>query len=164
MRPPGDPAAKAGKRATAVHIDADEVHVASAVELPEGHVVVEPPTAATPAMARPSTDVRDAEVAVEAASALSAQGRRDETVLRTHSQRKINLIWELTQAIVTILVVASTLFIAGSLVLRGESEDNRAAAFLLLSNAFFMIVTAYYQRTNHTRTGGVGGSRVDTDR
>ena len=64
----------------------------------------------------------------------------------------------------TILVVASTLFIAGSLVLRGESADNRAAAFLLLSNAFFMIVTAYYQRTNHTRTGGVGGPDVRSDR
>ena len=89
----------------------------------------------------------------------------DETSLRTSGQRKINLIWEITQATVTILVVSATLFVAGALVLSdGESNDNRAAAFLLLSNGFFMIVTAYYQRTNHTRTGGVGGRNVETDR
>lgn len=157
-------AAAEAARAAAVHIDADEVHVESAVELPEGHVIVEPPTAATPALARPSTDVRDAEVAAESETSLSAQGRREETILRTSGQRKINLVWEATQAVVTIMVVASTLFIAGSLVLNGKDSDNRAAAFLLLSNAFFMIVTAYYQRTNHTRTGGVGGSDVRSDR
>lgn len=53
----------------------------------------------------------------------------------------------------TAMVVGATLFIAGKLVF-GE-EGGTGAAFLLLSNAFFMIVTAYYQRTNHTRTGGV---------
>lgn len=89
----------------------------------------------------------------------------DETSLRTSGQRKINLIWEVTQAIVTILVVASTLYIAGALVLGDSARSgDRGAAFLLLSNAFFMIVTAYYQRTNHVRTGGVGGGNVDTDR
>lgn len=89
----------------------------------------------------------------------------DETSLRTSGQRKINLIWEATQAVVTVLVVSSTLYIAGSLVLSSTSDNSdRGAAFLLLSNAFFMIVTAYYQRTNHVRTGGVGGRNVDTDR
>lgn len=95
------------------------------------------------------------------AAKLKEQGRREETVLLTGSQRRINLIWEVTQAVVTIMVVGATLFIAGSLVLKG---DPNAAAFLLLSNAFFMIVTSYYQRTNHTRTGGMGGQSVDTDR
>lgn len=88
-----------------------------------------------------------------------------ETSLRTGGQRRINLVWEITQAIVTVMVVGATLYIAGSLALSSaESNDNRAAAFLLLSNGFFMIVTAYYQRTNHTRTGGVGGRDVETDR
>lgn len=99
------------------------------------------------------------------ASETAATRTSDETSLRTSGQRKINLIWELTQAIVTVMVVGATLYIAGDLVLGGEEDDNnRAAAFLLLSNAFFMIVTAYYQRTNHVRTGGVGGKDVGTDR
>lgn len=99
------------------------------------------------------------------ASETAATRTSDETSLRTSGQRKINLIWEVTQAIVTVMVVGATLYIAGDLVLGGEGDDdNRAAAFLLLSNAFFMIVTAYYQRTNHTRTGGVGGRDVETDR
>lgn len=100
-----------------------------------------------------------------AAQAVAATRVSDETILRTSGQRRINLVWEITQAIVTVMVVGATLFIAGSLALSDvESNNNRAAAFLLLSNGFFMIVTAYYQRTNHTRTGGVGGRDVDTDR
>lgn len=100
-----------------------------------------------------------------AASEVAATRVSDALKLRTGSQRRINLVWELTQAIVTVMVVGATLFIAGSLALSdAESNDNRAAAFLLLSNGFFMIVTAYYQRTNHTRTGGVGGRDVETDR
>lgn len=89
----------------------------------------------------------------------------DETSKRTDAQRRINLIWETTQAIVTVMVVGATLYIAGKLVLAEEAgAGDRAAAFLLLSNGFFMIVTAYYQRTNHTRTGGPGGRNVDTHR
>lgn len=99
------------------------------------------------------------------ANEVAATRVADADKLRTGSQRRINLIWETTQAIVTILVVSATLYVAGSLVLSdAESNDNRAAAFLLLSNGFFMIVTAYYQRTNHIRTGGVGGRNVETDR
>lgn len=93
------------------------------------------------------------------------KAEQSETSLRTESQRRINLIWEATQAVVTVMVVASTLFIAGSLILSENVENSdRATAFLLVSNAFFLIVTAYYQRTNHTRTGGVGGRNVETDR
>lgn len=147
---------------TPVHIDADEVQVVSTMEVPEGHVVVEPPTAATPAITMPETDARAAEVAVETEAALKAKGKHEETVLRTSSQRRINLVWELTQAVVTVMVVGSTLYIAGRLAL--SDSTDRTVAFLLMSNAFFMIVTFYYQRTNHIRTGGVGGRDVDTDR
>lgn len=97
-----------------------------------------------------------------AASEAAATRTYDETSLRTSGQRKINLIWEVTQAIVTVMVVGATLFIAGTLALNDTGDT--AAAFLLLSNAFFMIVAFYYQRTNHVRTGGVGGRSVETDR
>ncbi len=83
----------------------------------------------------------------------AAAGQRSETTLMTAGQRRVNLLWETTQAVVAILVTAGTLAIAGVLVLRGDERSS--TAFLLLSNAFFMIVTAYFQRTNHTRTGGV---------
>lgn len=77
----------------------------------------------------------------------------------TASQRRVNLIWEYTQAIIAIIVTVGTLLIAGVLVLRGDGTS--ATAFLLLSNAFFMIVTSYFQRTNHTRVGGVQDSAKD---
>lgn len=72
--------------------------------------------------------------------------------LRTASQRKINLIWEVTQAVIAVTVTAATLWVAGQMAIKSEGDS---AAFLLLSNAFFVVITAYIQRTNHTRTGGV---------
>lgn len=73
---------------------------------------------------------------------------------QTAGQRRVNILWEVTQAIIAVAVTIGTLIIAGTLVLRGSTDS--ATAFLLLSNAFFMIVTSYFQRTNHTRVGGVG--------
>ena len=75
--------------------------------------------------------------------------------LKTLGQRRINLLWERTQAIIAVIVTLGTLCIAGLLVVRGTEQAT--TAFLLLSNAFFMIVTAYFQRTNHTKTGGISG-------
>lgn len=80
-----------------------------------------------------------------------------EEELRTAGQRRINLIWEITQAIIAIAVTLGTLWIIGSLLLRDGSSDSRDTAFLLLSNAFFMIMTSYHTRTNHTKTGGISG-------
>lgn len=70
----------------------------------------------------------------------------------TAGQRLINVIWETTQAIIAIMVTASTLYVAGALALKGEGES---AAFLLLSNVFFVVISTYIQRTNHKNTGGV---------
>lgn len=73
--------------------------------------------------------------------------------LVTSGQRKINLIWEITQALVAIVVTVSTLYVAAKLAL---AEKPETAAFLLLSNAFFVVISTYLTRTNHTKTGGVG--------
>lgn len=67
-------------------------------------------------------------------------------------QRRVNLIWEGTQAFVATAVTTSTLYVAANLALR---DDKQAAAFLLLSNAFFLVVGFYFGRTNHQRVGGV---------
>lgn len=70
----------------------------------------------------------------------------------TAGQRHINRVWEYTQAILAIVVAGTTLFVAGQMVLKGQDRDG---AFLLLSNAFFVVVTNYLTRTNHQKTGGV---------
>ena len=67
-------------------------------------------------------------------------------------QRRVNLIWEITQAIIAVAVTFTTLFSAARMALRGNTGD---AAFLLLSNAFFLVIGFYFGRTNHQRVGGV---------
>lgn len=69
----------------------------------------------------------------------------------TAGQRRINLLWEWTQAVLAVIVTTSTLFVAAKLAL----IENDHAAFLLLSNAFFSVISVYLTRTNHTRIGGV---------
>jgi divalent metal cation (Fe/Co/Zn/Cd) transporter len=63
-------------------------------------------------------------------------------------QRRINLIWEVTQAIIAVIVTLSTLYVAAQLALREAAET---AAFLLLSNAFFLVIGFYFSRSNHNR-------------
>ena len=90
-----------------------------------------------------STEARRAALAGETADARKAQG-----------QRHINLVWELTQAIIALSVTTITLYTASKLALFRPAET---AAFLLLSNAFFLVIGFYFGRTNHQRVGGVGG-------
>lgn len=71
----------------------------------------------------------------------------------TASQRRVNLIWETTQAIIAVGVTLATVIVAAILSIRG---DAGTAAFLLLSNAFFLIIGFYFSRTNHTKVGGIG--------
>ena len=91
----------------------------------------------------------------------SAAGLRAESVLRTAGQRRINVIWEGTQAVIALAVTGSTLYVAGVLAVK---DNGQTAAFLLLSNAFFLVVGFYFGRTNHQRTGGVGVGARDEGR
>jgi hypothetical protein len=75
--------------------------------------------------------------------------------LVTAGQRQINRVWEYTQASVAVAVTFTTLFVSGSMAIRGDGNNG---AFLLLSNVFFLVIGTYFQRTNHTKIGGVGGS------
>lgn len=158
----------------AVHIDADEVHVESAVELPAGHVIVEPPTAATPAMARPSTDVRAAEEAVETAEALSEKGRREETILRTEGQRKTSWRWEGTQMWLALIGVGGFMLVHCIVVVgityilvnewRVLSQYPAAltplvviltAALGSIASLASSVASTYFTRTNSHKIGGV---------
>jgi len=66
----------------------------------------------------------------------------------SYGQRRINLIWEVTQAIIAVIVTLATLYVAAQLALR---EAAQTAAFLLLSNAFFLVIGFYFSRSNHNR-------------
>lgn len=73
----------------------------------------------------------------QAAAALTAAG-----------QRRINLIWEYTQAVIAVAITLARIYAA----LFPAAESGGEA----LSNAFFLIVGFYFSRTNHSAIGGVG--------
>jgi hypothetical protein len=73
--------------------------------------------------------------------------------LRTAGQRRINLIWEYTQAGIAISVVFANIFYIFALLFTGEVAPSVAAAAGLLSNAFFLVIGFYFGRTNHARIG-----------
>lgn len=87
---------------------------------------------------------------------------------RTASQRRVNIIWETTQAIIALAVTGTGMYVAASLAMRNDpnANDKSAAitAFLLISNTVFLVIGFYFGRTNHARTGGVGGENVKGDR
>jgi hypothetical protein len=60
-------------------------------------------------------------------------------------QRRVNLIWEYTQAAIAILVTIAMIY--NSVSGRGNQD---------VRNAFFLIVGFYFSRTNHTAIGGTG--------
>lgn len=129
--------------------------VEGAAAVSEGHPVVAA-VMEDPVVKAAISEAGDPETAKQAAvdTRKAVAASEDASALMTAGQRRINLLWETTQAVIAILVTAGTLIVSGLLVLK--DGEKSATAFLLLSNAFFMIVTAYFQRTNHTREGGVG--------
>jgi cobalamin synthase len=97
--------------------------------------------------------------AVRVAATVAAPTTTSEQDRKTAGQRRVNIIWEVTQALIAIWVTGATLFVSSKLALKGSGET---AAFLLLSNAFFLVIGFYFGRTNHQRTGGVGGDVAGT--
>lgn len=70
--------------------------------------------------------------------------------ITTAGQRKVNLIWEYTQAAIALLVVLSTM-VAGFLVaIKGGQIPT------IYSVAFGTVVGFYFSRTNHQAIGGIG--------
>lgn len=62
----------------------------------------------------------------------------------TAGQRRINLIWEVTQGLIAIMITSSVIYTSINKI---ESD--------VLTNAFFLIVSMYFVRTNHSFIGGV---------
>lgn len=63
----------------------------------------------------------------------------------TLGQRRVNLVWEATQAAIAIAVTGALIYISINKI---DAEE--------LKNAFFLIVGFYFSRTNHTAIGGIG--------
>lgn len=73
--------------------------------------------------------------------------------LKTAGQRRINLIWEYTQAgIAGVVVLANVLYIFALLFVSPVPTGAETAA-TLLANAFFLVIGFYFGRTNHARLG-----------
>jgi hypothetical protein len=72
---------------------------------------------------------------------------------KTAGQRRINLIWEFTQGIIAVAITAAKIYCSISSI---ESPE--------LTNAFFLIVSMYFVRTNHHLIGGVGSKEENQTR
>lgn len=72
--------------------------------------------------------------------------------LTTASQRKINLIWEYTQAVIALFVVVSAMSAGLLSVYRGDDKPVST----IISVAFGTVVGFYFSRTNHEKVGGIG--------
>lgn len=78
---------------------------------------------------------------------LQSAGQREEDILTKIGQRRINLIWEMTQGLVAVLVTSAVIYC-----------DINQIRVENIGKAFILIIALYFIRTNHTKTGGVGGT------
>lgn len=71
--------------------------------------------------------------------------------LMTEGQRKVNLIWEYTQAAIAVVVVVCTMLTSMFAIYHGVEQVPNVVAV-----AFGTVVGFYFSRTNHAAIGGVG--------
>jgi hypothetical protein len=78
---------------------------------------------------------------------------------KTAGQRAINLKWESTQQSIAIVVTVAVLAMCGYCIVM--IAELRQAAFLFLTNMAVLVITTYFQRTNHTKSssGNLGETR-----
>lgn len=89
--------------------------------------------------------------------------RQEELERVAQGQRRVNLIWEYTQALVAILTIGSAM--AGGMFSMYTSFVAQKAIEVpaIISNAAMVIITFYYMRTNHTKMGGIGPTKHDEE-
>lgn len=130
------------------------------------HKVVVEATAERPVKVIGPTDVPKAAQVGDPFTAPTTTAAEEET---KKGQRRVNLIWELMQALLALIVINTTLYVSARLALltvdQTSSEKQLAmaiTAFMLVSNLASLIIGFYFGRTNHQKVGGVGSS--DTGR
>lgn len=72
--------------------------------------------------------------------------------LTTAGQRRVNLIWEYTQAAIAVVVVLANMGSAVWNTVQGKPGEVP----MILSSALFLVVGFYFSRTNHQAIGGTG--------
>jgi hypothetical protein len=68
-------------------------------------------------------------------------------------QRRINLIWEVTQGLIALMITAAIIYL----------QVNKIEG-KVLEYAFVAIITMYYVRTNHQLIGGTGSKPFNEQR
>lgn len=84
---------------------------------------------------------------------------------KTASQRDINRQWESTQATIALWVPGASLVVSAVLALAGKflgSDNIQLAAIVFLFGVANLVTGFYFGRTNHQRSGGVGGDNAGT--
>lgn len=75
----------------------------------------------------------------------------------TAGQRHISRVWEYSQALIAILVTATTVYVLATIAISDQEIDvNQASAVGHLVVMATLILTFYFARTNHVAVGGVG--------
>lgn len=70
-------------------------------------------------------------------------------------QRKINLIWEVTQAVIALVVVIGNMA-AGLVYMISRLQGKDIDIPTVMISALFLIIGFYFSRTNHQAIGGIG--------
>lgn len=71
--------------------------------------------------------------------------------LNTAGQRRINLIWEYTQAMIALLVVVATMVCGAYAQIYDQTQIPT-----IIAVAFGTVTGFYFSRTNHAAIGGIG--------
>jgi len=143
------------------------VAVASSVPIP---VVVTGTVTASGEIDAPATTTaeQDRQTAGERLALRTAPPRTTEEQDRTTAgQRLVNLMWESTQRQIAIAVIGASLLVALILAVGGKvlgTPDIQLAAVVFLFGVANLVTGFYFGRTNHARTGGVGGDKVTDTR
>lgn len=80
----------------------------------------------------------------------------DEIARTTLGQRRVNLIWEVTQSFIALSVIGTFLYVCSSIAL---SKDDETTAFVVMTNVASLVIGFYFGRSNHQRIGGVDQGR-----
>ena len=94
---------------------------------------------------------------------IPASAKVDAQILRSAGQRRVNIVWEFTQAIIAISVLGVTLYVdAVTAIYIGHPNEVQSSALMQLNVLAAIVVGFYFGRTNHQRVGGVGGDDAGT--
>lgn len=77
-------------------------------------------------------------------------------------QRRINMVWEFTQAIIAVGVIGITLYVDAKVAIDDiDIGPNQLAALMQLNVMSGLVIGFYFSRTNHSAIGSIGRKATD---